>query len=1118
MKKQILAGYLSFLMCFQMVIPTFAVSNESVQISIIEKPKVDVILTASTKTIDLTNFENDLKAELSNRGINTSDLVLQAVETTTSSTSAEDVDFAKAVNSWKSIGSPVWHANNNGQVYIDLSAGSSSYSSAWTPAQNYNSCKPGWYGEALINDKEDSLEDLTMDFTLDAGGTLLGGITFNTTIEDDGSLSGYFFTISQHSGNCYLWKMDHYAIDDYFSHGANAHIWCGGGGYNGQGTAWWTGTQYRGNTTQLNTEIVIPNAGINSNITSRITCLASWNRTTNRANYHVSYTSKDGHIIIQRDGTTVANLYDTTYPTGTYGFWGNNCEQKKSMYISNLKTTAKKTVIKTFNNILLEPTWRDDADHIIVNVNEALDDSFTNSQIKGEILTRTINDNIDFVQWGSASNKKVMENFIKENNDNGLFIGVDSYENAINATANYISGKYEVEENINKTILVNTSVDINVSPEKFKSNTTDIEYPNGKWIIHHDYKYFDNNEGQYKSADVYLDTIPDNITFDKVGKYDITFGDEIAQTIYVHRKPIANFSVKVNNDNTVSFVSSSYDLDSNVDNGLGKGIIEEEWTYKKLEDSSWTSGKPTEILQAGESYVFQLRVKDNLGEWSDYASKFITLDSNIKLPPVAQFGFENSKIFKNDNLVINNSSYDPAGKIITKQNWVLKKDGKEIGAYSTPITDFSTLGVGNYSYTLSVTNSDNIVSDGYTKSFVVVEDKNGPVITIDPTYCDWKENQDININVEDNESGLYRWKYCYTQSQSTPEDSAYGEWQTSQSVSLKFDTDGEYYLHIIAFDNAGNSSQRTVGTYKITHPYTNKVTHHFGIIDKEEYRTYDWGKWYSPVNEFKLNINGFKPKDSHLYNYPNTGMILENSTRIKQPSSSIEFDFYYEPEVYTVEYDYVIDCEPVNEQTTYTVLEGFKLNSPHKDGYTFTGWILDEKYINSINYNLNNEFEDFDAFKNSMNNRISGNIKLKASWAQIEDNVGCNVFATISDEYKVTIPKTIVISGKTGEAQYCVKAEGDIAGIENICIVPDNTVALHSINKEDVIAQISQDKTSWTYDDLGTQSNGWLKATLTAGKWSGNFNFNIYVENNEENINSEENVEYQTITMPIIVK
>ncbi len=103
-----------------------------------------------------------------------------------------------------------------------------------------------------------------------------------------------------------------------------------------------------------------------------------------------------------------------------------------------------------------------------------------------------------------------------------------------------------------------------------------------------------------------------------------------------------------------------------------------------------------------------------------------------------------------------------------------------------------------------------------------------------------------------------------------------------------------------------------------------------------------------------------------------------------------------------------------------------------------------------------------------------------------------NVFAQLGSEYKVTIPKVIVLSGTTKDARYYVKVVGDIAGDESVNVVPDSTFLLNAKNKDAQTAAINQDRTSWTYSKLGTDANGTIKADgITAGDWKGTFNFNI---------------------------
>ena len=61
MNKHILAGFLSVCLFIQCVIVSFA---ETVSVSIIEKPNIDVLLTIGNYDTDLTNFEQDIRTSL----------------------------------------------------------------------------------------------------------------------------------------------------------------------------------------------------------------------------------------------------------------------------------------------------------------------------------------------------------------------------------------------------------------------------------------------------------------------------------------------------------------------------------------------------------------------------------------------------------------------------------------------------------------------------------------------------------------------------------------------------------------------------------------------------------------------------------------------------------------------------------------------------------------------------------------------------------------------------------------------------------------------------------------------------------------------------------------------
>lgn len=124
----------------------------------------------------------------------------------------------------------------------------------------------------------------------------------------------------------------------------------------------------------------------------------------------------------------------------------------------------------------------------------------------------------------------------------------------------------------------------------------------------------------------------------------------------------------------------------------------------------------------------------------------------------------------------------------------------------------------------------------------------------------------------------------------------------------------------------------------------------------------------------------------------------------------------------------------------------------------------------------------------------NGNSVENVSYKDVKEtgNFETSVFAELASNYKITIPKTVVLSGAKKQANYFVRVEGDIAGYEEIEVVPDESFYLYTKAKDAQEAIIEQDKVVWTVDDFDTDANGLIDApTITAGKWTGVFYFNI---------------------------
>ena len=124
----------------------------------------------------------------------------------------------------------------------------------------------------------------------------------------------------------------------------------------------------------------------------------------------------------------------------------------------------------------------------------------------------------------------------------------------------------------------------------------------------------------------------------------------------------------------------------------------------------------------------------------------------------------------------------------------------------------------------------------------------------------------------------------------------------------------------------------------------------------------------------------------------------------------------------------------------------------------------------------------------------------------------------VNGKIQVGVPTTIIIDGKPNSEGYYVgeafgKVKGNISGSTVISVVPDDEVTLSSEGKNDVTAPIEQDYTQFvvsTSEYSGDKVNKNVTPSfndkavfdvdvktkgLSAGSWSGSFNYNISVLN-----------------------
>jgi len=271
---------------------------------------------------------------------------------------------------------------------------------------------------------------------------------------------------------------------------------------------------------------------------------------------------------------------------------------------------------------------------------------------------------------------------------------------------------------------------------KVDNNMGYVSY-NNAWISNV-YSQF-SKVGTYKIQYRVQDNPP---TANKTGFENYRYYSSIAEsTIYVHRKPIAVYTINASNIIT----ESSYDLDHSVSRA-DKGIAKWEWTC--ISNSGVVNEYTATVKATGVSsvqswintykalgYKIILRVQDIEGAWSEPVIKSVSEISK----PIADFAIEKNPLTYPENQAITDLSYDTNGLALTYQ-WNVYKSGVNIlssssnnitTALNSKIPTLFPNVTGTYTVSLKVVNSAGVESDTVTKTFDVVVYNQAPTADFD---------------------------------------------------------------------------------------------------------------------------------------------------------------------------------------------------------------------------------------------------------------------------------------------------------------------------------------------------------------------------------------------------
>jgi hypothetical protein len=452
----------------------------------------------------------------------------------------------------------------------------------------------------------------------------------------------------------------------------------------------------------------------------------------------------------------------------------------------------------------------------IINAEDGAVADFSDAQALGEILSRLGNEIIHYLGWGR--NEADGNAFIAKNDDKGIFVdkdaaATDTYAEQIAAIADYIYNEYQQNvQNDTERLIYGKPSALAIAPESEQTNTADELWPNGKWRVDQDENYYDNPTGVVPYDGLYLNNL--DISFTETGRYGIYYKDTLIKTVYVHRKPLAGFSLSVDGSYNVTITNNAYDPDFESD--PDRGIASETWQYRETTSDVWISGQPAS-LEANKNYVVRQIVTDGYGVESDPYYRYVSTEATADSAPVAEFKVTPGRLLTYitdpDTISYDNTSYDPQGEAIAAQLWKVSLNGTEIYTGAAPMADFT--GEDGRS-PLKVRNSSGVWSEEVARYLTVVVDSTAPTAASNTPSGNYNEPKTVQLTFSDENggSGFSHRFAVVTSTAAAPTE--WGSMGTNDSYSVTLHNLGANYIHYKAYDYAGNAVTGVFGPFTLS--------------------------------------------------------------------------------------------------------------------------------------------------------------------------------------------------------------------------------------------------------------------------------------------------------------
>jgi hypothetical protein len=806
----------------------YGLSSQEVNINVTPDTPLDIVLTVGDTDTTLTNFQNELTNKLLAKGVPSDLINFQGIETSVTSTETSDAEaiFNEWINYKAQYSTPAWD-------FVDkeiVNSNNTNWSGYFDSEFNSDSFTVELDMRATGNDNDDI--GITFGMT---GFPLPIENSINKEVNLSGEYNGYVFIFR---GGSSTFPSSQIVMNYGANHPSGLYKFNDGDGY----LYPLCGTdQYFTPGQNLNYKFKLE---VDSN---KIKIY--------KANSEGGYTSDPiiDYTINENDSTL----------KGGWGFFSHS--QTAAFSSINMVSSSSKKFLEVIRN----PNWSAESSRFIINAHDGIVDEFSNDIVLGEILSRMGNEDISYIGWGKQSDDG--ETFIAKNNNNGIYINkasepITNYDQQVQSIADYIYNEYATRlASEDEYYLYGNPVSLDVTPLDYQSDTIDADYPQGKWLIKYDDLNYDNPTGTVPFDNVRFDNLDVSIT--ETGKYEIYYKgdpdtDDPIKTFYIHRAPIADFSLSVDASYNASVTDNSYDPDFQT--AQQKGIETISWSYKEVSSSNWIDVKPT-VFEADKNYVVKQIVTDQYNEVSTPFYNYVSTQTSEVVDAVADFTVTPKDILKysdDKTLTYNDCSYDPQGSTITERLWKVFFDGNEIYSSSTALTDFSTKDIGIYKITLSVKKGE-LWSEPISRFVNVLDDTTAPRVTPSIPADTYYENKTINVEFSDEENGSgfgYRYAVLSPNSE-TPTN--WGDKGINTNYSIGIHSVGTYYFHYKVVDYAGNEAIGYFGPYIFV---DDEAPSDPIVTNSIDYVNDTWANEEFTV-EFGNSTDNMTPSESLTYSY-----------------------------------------------------------------------------------------------------------------------------------------------------------------------------------------------------------------------------------------------------------